>query len=286
MNKFAKVLAVTAACAALTGSVAAISGCSESPDLTISGSSSITPLMEVLAGVYEVLNPDISIRINQSDSGTGVSDANNGNSDLGMASRAKKNEDPNVVFHQIAIDGVALIANENCTLDGVTSDEITALYSSGTAIQNVITAAISREGGSGTRDAFDSKFGLDDLENLASCVEEQSSTGLVITAIQGNTSGNTIGYISLGSLTAAQAQQCKPINLNGIAPTVETVIDGSYFLQRPFNIVYKDYDALSDVAKDFIDFIMGDIGQAVIVHEGYISMAQYNDYWDNQQPAE
>lgn len=274
MKKLGKIVAVTAACAALTGSVAAFSACGESPDLTISGSSSITPLMEVLAGVYEALNPDISIRINQSDSTTGVTDVQNGISDIGMASRDAKDEENNVVFKQIAIDGIAMIANENCTVSSVTADEVKALYTQGTTIQSVINAAINRESGSGTRDGFNEDIGIEDEDPIANIVTEQSSTGLVITAISGNTQGNTLGYISLGSLSSAIDQGCKAISLNGIEPSVETVIDGTYGIQRNFNIIYKSEDSLSETAKDFIDFIMGGIGQAIIEHEGYVSMDQ------------
>ncbi len=272
MKKKAKIIAVAAACAAITCSVAAFAGCSSEADITVSGSSSVTPLMEVLAAVYEAETGKV-ISINQSDSGTGVSEAISGAVDIGMASReVKKSElDQGITSTTIAKDGVALIVNENCTVDSVTIDEVTALYTGGTAIQGVITSAITREDGSGTRDAFEEKFGVD---SYTTSVDEQSSTGAVITRIASDTSYSMIGYISLGSLSSAVEQGCKALAIdygNGtvVEPSVENVQGGDYTLWRYFQLAYNP-DAISDDAMDFIEWINDYMGQAVVMYEGYV----------------
>ena len=153
MKKLAKIVAIAAACAALTGSVAAFSACGDSYDLTVSGSSSVTPLMQELAAKYEE-ETGIRIQIQQSDSGTGISDAQQGLNDFGMASRDVKDTEKGVTAIKIATDGVALIVNEaNTTVTNVTGAELYELYANGTAFQG-INAGITREEGSGTRDAF------------------------------------------------------------------------------------------------------------------------------------
>ena len=248
----------------------------EVEELYISGSSSVAPLMEVLASVYESFNPYVEITVQTSDSGTGVADAIAGKNDFGMASRDLKDSETEqgVTSKQIAIDGVALVVNPDADLDDVTSDQVYQLYANGTAI-GAITNAISREDGSGTRDAFDSLIKsaagdeLGDLFTFNSCVTIQQSTGGVKEVIATAGTTNTIGYISMGSID----DTVKTVKFEGVEATAENVKNGSYTLSRPFNIVYKSEDDLSEAAKLFIDFIMSDAGQLIAENEGYISVS-------------
>ncbi len=246
----------------------------EVEELYISGSSSVAPLMEKLASVYESFNPYVEITVQTSDSGTGVADAIGGKNDFGMASRALKDSEieQGVTSKQIAIDGVALVVNPEADLDNVTSDQVYQLYANGTAI-GAITNAISREDGSGTRDAFDSLIKnaegkeLGDLFTFNACVTIQQSTGGVKEVIATAGTTNTIGYISMGSID----DTVKTVNFEGVEATAENVKNGSYALSRPFNIVYKSEDDLSEAAQLFIDFIMSEAGQRIAEAEGYIS---------------
>ena len=248
----------------------------EVEEIFISGSSSVAPLMEKLASVYESFNPYVDITVQTSDSGTGVADAIAGKNDFGMASRALKDSEieQGVTSKQIAIDGVALVVNPDADLDDVTSDQVYQLYANGTAI-GAITNAISREDGSGTRDAFDSLIKssagdeLGDLLTFNACVTIQQSTGGVKEVIATAGTTNTIGYISMGSID----DTVKTVKFEGVEATAENVKNGSYTLSRPFNIVYKSEDDLSEAAKLFIDFIMSDAGQLIAENEGYISVS-------------
>ena len=85
--------------------------------------------------------------------------------------------------------------------------------------------------------------------------------------IAANKNGNTIGYISMGSLD----DTVKAVTFEGVEPTAENVKNGTYTLSRPFNIVYKSEDSLSAAANEFIDFIMSPAGQWIAQYEGYIS---------------
>ena len=246
----------------------------EVEELYISGSSSVAPLMEKLASVYESFNPYVEITVQTSDSGTGVADAIGGKNDFGMASRDLKDSETEqgVTSKQIAIDGVALVVNPEADLDNVTSDQVYQLYANGTAIGG-ITNAISREDGSGTRDAFDSLIKnaegkeLGDLFTFNSCVTIQQSTGGVKEVIATAGTTNTIGYISMGSID----DTVKTVKFEGVEATAENVKNGSYALSRPFNIVYKSEEDLSEAAQLFIDFIMSEAGQRIAEAEGYIS---------------
>lgn len=262
--------------AAIGGSMASFSACGEESaqtEIVITGSSSVTPLMEKLAAVYEVLNDGVKITIQMSDSGTGISDAQQGKNDFGMASRNLKESETGVVQKTICNDGVALIVNQACALESVTGEQVYALYANGTAI-GAVTNALSREDGSGTRDAFDSLISdangskLASLTAFANCVDILNNTGAIKSTVAGNTAGNTIGYISMGSLDST----VKTLLYNGVEATAENVKNGTYELFRPFNIVYKSEEALGTEAKAFIEFILSPAGQWIAEYEGYIAL--------------
>lgn len=131
--------------------------------------------------------------------------------------------------------------------------------SSGSSAMSGAITVLSREEGSGTRSAFEELFGME--ETIASA-ETTNSTGVMMTTVAGNKSA--IGYISLGSLD----DTVKAISIDGAEPSVANVENGSYKVSRPFNIATKS--GLSEVAQDFVNFIMSDEGQKVVEDEGYI----------------
>jgi len=140
-----------------------------------------------------------------------------------------------------------------------------------TGVSGQITV-ISREEGSGTRDAFVELMGVTDENGndiTVDSAELTNSTSVVMSTVKGNK--NAIGYISLGSLSS----DVKAVGLDGVAPS--TVKDGSYKLQRPFKIAYID-TKLTDIDKDFISFITSKQGEAIISKEGYISPEATQDY--------
>ena len=124
---------------------------------------------------------------------------------------------------------------------------------------------ISREDGSGTRGAFIELTGVEDDngDNTTQAAAIQSSTNGVMTAVANDETA--IGYISLGSLD----DSVKAVTVGGVAPSAETVADGTYTLARPFNIVTNG-EPTDEVAIDFIGFCMSADGQALATEEGYI----------------
>lgn len=266
-NQTKKVVSVLCA-AALFGSGAILGACGgkkgENKNVTISGSSSVTPLMEKLAAAYEQ-DHDVRITVNMSSSGAGISDTQNDLNDFGMSSRKLKDEEKGIKGETLCMDGIALIVNKNCDVTNVNKADVKALYENGTAIPDTtITAAIGRDASSGTRSAFDELLKITNgYFKDASLLTE---TGNVIEAIQNST--NSIGYISYGSLN----DNVKAVSLDGVACTVENIKSGTYALQRPFVIVLKDGKTLSEAAQGFYDYIMGASAQTVISKAGYITM--------------
>ena len=160
-------------------------------------------------------------------------------------------------------------------LAGCTSNETTTDPNSNADDQNTASnpiTVISREDGSGTRGAFIELFGIEQedangetVDMTIASAEITNNTSVMMTSVAGNPSA--IGYISLGSLDETQV---KALNIDGVAATVDNINNGTYPVSRPFNIATGA--TVSDVAQDFINFILSAEGQAVVVEEGYIAV--------------
>ena len=265
MKKSIRILTSALCLTAICGGIAGLGGCGDKKEgVTVSGSSSVTPIMEKLAAEYEKSH-DVRITINMSSSGSGISDTQNGLNDFGMSSRELKSSETGVVGTTMCMDGIALIVNNGCSVTDVSKADVKALYESGAPIQGTsITAAIGRDASSGTRTAFDELLKIEN--GYAAGVATLAETGNVIEAIQG--SNNSIGYISYGSLKST----VKAVDLDGVACTVENIMNNTYALQRPFVIVLKENSKLTEAAQGFYDFILSDEAQTVITGAGYISV--------------
>ena len=138
-------------------------------------------------------------------------------------------------------------------------------------------SVVSREDGSGTRGAFVELFGIEQKDADGNKIDYTTdeaivtnSTSVMMTTVAGDEAG--IGYVSLGSLD----DSVKALQVDGAEATVDNIKSGTYKISRPFNIVTKS--DVSDVAKDFIDYIMSVDGQAVIEENGYISVSDAEAY--------
>lgn len=132
---------------------------------------------------------------------------------------------------------------------------------------------VSREDGSGTRGAFTEllEIAVDDVDHTIDTAEVTNSTSVMMTTVAGDE--NAIGYISLGSLD----DSVKALKVDGVEATVDTVKSGEYKVARPFEICIPK-EGTSEIAQDFIDFILSDDGQAIIDEEGYISVESGKSY--------
>ena len=134
-------------------------------------------------------------------------------------------------------------------------------------------SVISREDGSGTRGAFTELFGVvddNDVDLTTTSAVITNSTAVMMTTVAGDP--NSIGYISLGSMD----DSVKGVEIDGVAPSAEGVKDGSYKVSRPFNVVTGS--EVSDLAQDFLNFIMSSDGQAIVEEEGYVAVSEEGAY--------
>lgn len=174
------------------------------------------------------------------------------------------------VMSALAVTAFAGCGGNSTSSSSETKAESTAFDTSKTI------AVVTREEGSGTRDAFTEltgvlvKDGDTKTDNTTSSAVTINSTEAVITNVKDNDAA--IGYISLGSLN----DTVKALKVGSVEATAENVKSGDYVISRPFNIAYKG--ELSEVAQDFVDYILSSDGQKVVAGEGYVAVTENAAY--------
>ena len=221
------------------------------------GSTSMADVMAVLQESFKELHPDVTVNYSGTGSGAGVEAALSGTADIGLASRALKDEEKaeGAVEHIIALDGVAVVVNPANGVDDLSVEDIAKIFTGEITNwkdlggEDLEIAVLGREDGSGTRTAFEKIVGVE-----GACVykNEYGSTGDVIGNVASNP--NAIGYASLSAVD----DTVKALSVGGVAPSEETVKDGTYEIQRPFVMVTKDGAELSAAAQAFLDYAMSD----------------------------
>ena len=242
----------TAASSEEASSAAAEAG-SLSGKIATGGSTSVEKVINALMEGYAELQPGVQITYEPTGSGAGITGVAEGTLDLGLSSRYLKDEEKEqgLVENVFALDGIALVVHPDNTVTDLTPEQIKGLATgeitnwSEVGGPDAPVVPIGREAGSGTRDGFESVIGVEDACKYQ---QELTSTGAVISAVASNP--NAFGYASL----AAVGDTVKVVSVSGVTPSVETVQDGSYVLQRPFVMVTKEGTELSEQAQNFLDF--------------------------------
>ena len=219
--------------------------------VTLGGSTSVEKVIGALSESFMQEYPDVDVTYDPTGSGAGITGAQEGTLDIGLSSRALKDDETGLTATTFALDGIAIVVNpENAVSDlsleqikGLADGTITNWSEVGGADAPVVL--IGREAGSGTRDGFESIVGVKDACKYES---ELTSTGAVIAAVASNP--NAFGYASLSAVD----ETVKPVTVEGVAASEATVQDGSYKIQRPFVFVTKEGAALSEAAQAFMDY--------------------------------
>lgn len=218
------------------------------------GSTSMEKLIGALGESFMNLNKGVTFTYNPTGSGSGITAVQEGRCDIGLSSRALKDEEKSAGLKEtvLAYDGIAIIVSPDNEVEDLSIEQIADIYTGkvtnwkdvGGADAEIVV--IGREAGSGTRDGFESITGTKD-----SCVyrQELTSTGDVISTVASNP--DAIGYASLASVK----DTVKALKVDGVVPGDETVKDGSYKVQRPFVLVTVEGKELSEVAQKFFEYI-------------------------------
>ena len=218
------------------------------------GSTSMEKVIGALGESFMEANSGTTFTYNPTGSGSGIQAVSEGRCDIGLSSRALKDDEKAALTGTVvALDGIAMIVNPENPVSDLTVEQIADIYTgkitnwSEVGGNDAAIVLIGREAGSGTRDGFESITGTKDACQYR---QELTSTGDVITTVSQNP--DAIGYASL----AALKDTVKALTVGGVAPTEETVKDGSYVIQRPFVLVTKTGETLSANAQKFFDFAL------------------------------
>ena len=246
--------------------------CSSEETKTVStdGSTSMEKVIGALGEAFEENNSGVTFTYNPTGSGSGITAVLEGRCDIGLSSRALKDEEKaeGLTETVLAYDGIAIIVNTENTVEDLTVDQIASIYKGEITNWSEVGGAdgeivlIGREAGSGTRDGFES---ITKTTDSCQYRQELTSTGDVITTVSNNP--NAIGYASLASVK----DTVKAIKVGGVTPSEETVKDGTYLIQRPFVFVTKSDTTLSETAQKFFDYAMSSDAASIISKAGAVA---------------
>ena len=206
---------------------------------------------------------------NPTGSGSGIKAVQEGRCDIGLSSRDLKEEEKASGLNAtiLAYDGIAIIVNPENPVADLSLETIAKIYTgeikkwSEIGGNNAEIVLIGREAGSGTRDGFEA---ITDTEDACQYRQELTSTGDVITTVSQNP--DAIGYASVASVK----DSVKAVTVDGVAATDETIKDGSYVVQRPFVLVTKADEELSETAQMFFEYITSADANEVIISAGVV----------------
>ena len=233
------------------------------------GSTSMEAVIGALGEAFMEANPDVNFTYNPTGSGSGIQAVQEGRCDIGLSSRALKDEEKEAGLTETVLcyDGIAVIVNPANTVEDLTVEQIAGIYTgeitnwSEVGGEDAEIVVIGREAGSGTRSGFEEITGTEDACQYR---QELTSTGDVITAVSQNP--GAIGYASLASVK----DTVKAVKVDGVAPSEDTVKDESYKIQRPFVLATQTGVELNPVAQAFFDYITSADANEIIVAAGVV----------------
>ena len=236
---------------------AALSG-----SVSTNGSTSMEKVIGILSEQFMADNSGVSVTYDPTGSGAGIEAASNGSADIGLSSRALKDEEiaGGLTGTTVALDGIAVIVNAGSKVEDLSVEQIAQIFT------GEITDWSEVGGEAGTRDGFES---ITNTKDACKLDQELTSTGGVIEAVAGNP--NAIGYASLSAVEGKDT--IKALTVGGVACTEETVLDGSYAIQRPFVLVTRTGEALSPAAQAFFDFATSSAANDLIKSAGAVPVA-------------
>ena len=255
---------------ASTGSASAATELSGA--VTTGGSTSVESVIGILTEAFKEIQPNVDVTYDPTGSGAGITGPSEGTLDIGLSSRALKDDEAETLDATVfALDGIAIVVNNENTVEDLSLEQIKGLATgeitnwSEVGGPDAPVVLVGREAGSGTRDGFESIVGVEDA-----CVYEQelTSTGAVLAAVAANP--NAVGYASLSAVDG----QVKAVTVDGVEASEATVQDGTYTIQRPFVFVTKKGETLSDAAQAFIDFAISGDADDLIAQAGAVPLAK------------
>lgn len=237
----------TAAGSAASSTAAALSG-----NVATGGSTSMKNVIAALTEGFAEVEPGVTVSYDPTGSGAGITGATDKTLDIGLSSRALKDDEKNDVDGTtVALDGIAIVVNKASKVADLTVDQLKQMFTGEITNWKDVggddgeIVLVGREAGSGTRDGFES---IVDVKDSCKYAQELTATGAVISAVEANPLA--VGYASLSAVGDTVAM----VTVEGVECSEDTVKDGSYKIQRPFVFVTNKSVTLSEQAQAFVDF--------------------------------
>ena len=244
--------AAASSASAAAGSTASSTAAALSGNVATGGSTSMKNVIAALTEGFAEVEPGVTVSYDPTGSGAGITGATDKTLDIGLSSRAlKDDEKADVEGTTIALDGIAIIVNNASKVEDLTVDQLKQMFTGEITNWSEVggddgeIVLVGREAGSGTRDGFES---IVDVKDSCKYAQELTATGAVISAVEANPLA--IGYASL----SAVGDTVKMVTVGGVECSEDTVKDGSYEVQRPFVFVTNKSVTLSEQAQAFFDF--------------------------------
>ena len=235
-----------------TASSAAQAAGTLSGNVATGGSTSMKNVIAALTEGFAEVEPGVTVSYDPTGSGAGITGATDKTLDIGLSSRALKDEEKNDVDGTtVALDGIAIIVNKASKVADLSVDQLKQMFTGEITNWKDVggddgeIVLVGREAGSGTRDGFES---IVDVKDSCKYAQELTATGAVISAVEANPLA--IGYASLSAVGDTVAM----VTVEGVECSEDTVKDGSYKIQRPFVFVTNKSVTLSEQAQAFFDF--------------------------------
>ena len=244
--------AAASSTSAAAGSTASSTAAALSGNVATGGSTSMKNVIAALTEGFAEVEPGVTVSYDPTGSGAGITGATDKTLDIGLSSRAlKDDEKADVDGTTIALDGIAIIVNNASKVEDLTVDQLKQMFTGEITNWSEVggddgeIVLIGREAGSGTRDGFES---IVDVKDSCKYAQELTATGAVISAVEANPLA--VGYASLSAVGDTVAM----VTVEGVECSEDTVKDGSYKIQRPFVFVTNKSVTLSEQAQAFFDF--------------------------------
>ncbi len=249
--------------------------------LHIEGSTTVGPIADGFAEVFKTMYPDVAITVNKSGSGNGATALIDGRCDIATMSRFMKDSEFKdavakgvfPVAHAIAMDGVCVIVHPSNPINALTTEQVRNIYTGkftnwkqldGPDIAIVI---ISRDTSSGTYDTFESFIMKE--QKMAANVEQVNSNPQMLARVE-STRG-AVGYVGFGFVKTS----VKAVTLDGIKPSVQTILSGQYPVSRPLFMFTNGYPKLGSITQKFVSFYLTEEGQEVVEDKGFVALTNY-----------
>ena len=254
--------------------------CSESDTssekLVLTGSSTVAPLAAEIGKLFESLNPGVRVNVQTGGSSRGIADAASGLADIGMASRALKDDEIDLQAVAIARDGICVIVHRDNPIRALTDKQVIAIYTGRIRDWNKVggndapITVVNKAEGRSTLELFLHYFSLDSGDIRADVVIGDNEQG--IKTVAGNP--DAIGYVSIGTAEydATHGVPIRLLPMNGVAASIDNVANGSFPLSRPLNLVTKGEP--TGLAREFIAFARSEQVGDIIKEQYFVPPAK------------